>query len=146
MLSLFFLFTTRFISDMEEEYFPTISMNTASNRGEPSSSLTSTSTVILKKNNLVPGNSEDCPEIKDEPISEPPSPCIPCQSSCDMVDDKSTITMVPAQSLHYVNGLLPHTSDSEEEDEDCDMVYQYGAILYDTHLSRDKVTLKSTFL
>ncbi|XP_032677853.1 cyclic AMP response element-binding protein A isoform X3 [Odontomachus brunneus] len=106
-------------ADMEEEYFSTISMNTASNRGEPSSSLTSssTSTVILKKNNLEPGDSENCPEIKDEPISEPSSPC---QPSCDIVDDKSTITMVPAQSLHYANGLVSQTSDSEEEDEECD--------------------------
>ncbi|XP_032677851.1 cyclic AMP response element-binding protein A isoform X1 [Odontomachus brunneus] len=107
------------VDDMEEEYFSTISMNTASNRGEPSSSLTSssTSTVILKKNNLEPGDSENCPEIKDEPISEPSSPC---QPSCDIVDDKSTITMVPAQSLHYANGLVSQTSDSEEEDEECD--------------------------
>ncbi|XP_014469401.1 PREDICTED: cyclic AMP response element-binding protein A isoform X2 [Dinoponera quadriceps] len=107
--------------DEMEDYFPTISMSTASGRGEASSSLTSssTSTVILKRNGLVPEDNEVCSEIKDEPISEPPSPCAPCQSSCDMVDDKSTITMVPPQSLHYANTRLPrHSSDSEEEDED----------------------------
>ncbi|XP_011145811.1 cyclic AMP response element-binding protein A isoform X2 [Harpegnathos saltator] len=106
--------------EMEEEYYPTISMNTTSNRGEPSSSLTSssTSTSILTKSSLVPEDNENCPEIKDEPISEPSSPCAPCQPSCDTIDDKSTITMVSPQSLHP-NTRLPHTSDSEEEDEEC---------------------------
>lgn len=107
---------------MEDEYFSTISINTASNRCESSSSA---STVILKRDDLVPEDNEDLPTIKDEPLSEPPSPCIPYQSSCDIVDDKNKIIM-PIQSLQFTN--TQQTSDSEEEDEECDMVYQYRAI------------------
>lgn len=110
------------VSDMEEECFPTISIS-ASSRVESSSSLSSsTSTVILKRNNLVPEDNE-CLEIKGEPISAPASPCVPCQSSCDMVDDKSTITIVSPQSLHFAKSQLSHISDSEEDDEE-DKYYQ----------------------
>lgn len=140
---LFFLFTIYFISEMEDDYFSvTIPVSTVSNRGELSSS-SLTSSVTLKSSSLVPEDSEDCPEIKDEPISEPPSPCTPCQLSCDIVDDKSTIKMVPSQSLHYANARLPHTSDSEEENEECSMVYHYEAILRNTNFLRDKIMLKS---
>ncbi|XP_026824527.1 cyclic AMP response element-binding protein A isoform X1 [Ooceraea biroi] len=106
-----------FISDMEAECFPTISMNSTSSRAESSSSpltSSSTSTVILKRDNLVPEDNE-YPEIKGEPISAPASPC---QSSCNMVDDKSTITMVSPQSLQFPKTQLSHTSDSEEDDEE----------------------------
>jgi len=106
------------ISDMEAECFPTISMSSASNRVERSSSpltsSSSTSTVILKRDNLVPEDNE-YPEIKGEPISAPASPC---QSSCNMVDDKSTITMMSPKSLQFPKSQLSHTSDSEEDDEE----------------------------
>ncbi|KAL6265613.1 hypothetical protein P5V15_002407 [Pogonomyrmex californicus] len=109
------------IDDMEEECFPAISISSTSNRIESSSSspltASSTSCVILKRDNLVPEDNE-CPEIKGEPISAPASPCAPCQPSCDMVDDKSTITMVSTQSLHFAKTQLSHTSDSEEDDEE----------------------------
>ncbi|XP_011067710.1 PREDICTED: cyclic AMP response element-binding protein A isoform X2 [Acromyrmex echinatior] len=111
------------IDDMEEECFPTISISNTSNRVESSSSSTSpltspsTSNIILKRNNLVPEDNE-CPEIKGEPISAPASPCAPCQPNCDMMDDKSTITMVSPQSLHFAKTHLSHTSDSEEDDEE----------------------------
>jgi len=103
---------------MEAECFPAISMSSASNRVERSSSpltsSSSTSTVILKRDNLVPEDNE-YPEIKGEPISAPASPC---QSSCNMVDDKSTITMVSPKSLQFPKSQLSHTSDSEEDDEE----------------------------
>ncbi|KAH0955562.1 hypothetical protein HN011_011621 [Eciton burchellii] len=106
------------IDDMEAECFPTISMSSASNRVERSSSpltsSSSTSTVILKRDNLVPEDNE-YPEIKGEPISAPASPC---QSSCNMVDDKSTITMMSPKSLQFPKSQLSHTSDSEEDDEE----------------------------
>jgi len=104
---------------MEEECFPAISISNTSNRVESSSSLTSSSTsnVILKRNDLVPEDNK-CPEIKGEPISAPASPCAPCQPNCDMVDDKSTITLVSPQSLHFAKTHFSHTSDSEEDDEE----------------------------
>ncbi|XP_018369225.1 PREDICTED: cyclic AMP response element-binding protein A-like [Trachymyrmex cornetzi] len=115
------------IDDMEEECFPAISISNTSNRVESSSSsssssssLTSSSTsnIILKRNDLVPEDNE-CPEIKGEPISAPASPCCaPCQPNCDMMDDKSTITIVSPQSLHFAKTHLSHTSDSEEDDEE----------------------------
>lgn len=130
-----FLFTARFISDMEEECFPTISMNAASNRSESSSSSpptsSSTTTVILKKNNLVPKNN-DCPKIKGEPISAPASPCTPCPTSCDMVDDKSAITMVPPPCLHFAKTQVENMSDSEEDDEGFYQVAQSELILRNT--------------
>lgn len=112
------------ISDMEDECFPAISISNASSRVESSSSSSSssTSTVILKRNNVVPEDNE-CPEIKGEPISAPASPCAPCQPSCDMVDDKSTITIVSPQSLHFAKTQLSHMSDSEEDDEEYYQVY-----------------------
>ncbi|XP_054009296.1 cyclic AMP response element-binding protein A-like [Hylaeus anthracinus] len=110
------------IDDMEEECFPAISMNTASGRGELSSSSSSslspssTSTVILKTpNDLVPEDVE-CAEIKGEPLSAPSSPSASCQTT--IVDDKSTITMVFPQSLHFSKNHLSQTSDSEEDDEE----------------------------
>ncbi|CAL7938808.1 unnamed protein product [Xylocopa violacea] len=106
------------IDDMEEECFPVISMNTASGRDELSSSSTtsSTSTIILRRsNNLVPEEVK-CVEIKGEPLSAPSSPSESCQTT--IVDDKSTITMVFPQSLHFSNNHLSQTSDSEEDDEE----------------------------
>ncbi|OAD57349.1 Cyclic AMP response element-binding protein A [Eufriesea mexicana] len=103
---------------MEEECFPAISMNTASGRDEmPSSSSTSsTSAIILKRrNNIVPEDVE-CAEIKGEPLSAPSSPSESCQTT--MVDDKSTITMVFPQSLHFSKNHMSQTSDSEEDDEE----------------------------
>ncbi|XP_020279524.1 cyclic AMP response element-binding protein A isoform X2 [Pseudomyrmex gracilis] len=102
------------------EYFPAISIsNASSSRVEPcqSSSLTSssTSTVFLKRDKLVPEDNE-CLKIKDEPISAPTSPCASCQPICD---DKSTITMLSPQSLHFTTKTqLSPMSDSEEEDEE----------------------------
>lgn len=110
------------ISDMEEECFPAISISATSRVESSSSPSSSTSTVILKRNNLVPEDNE-CPEIKGEPISAPASPCAPCQPSCDMVDDKSTITIVSPQSLHFAKSQLSHISDSEEDDEEYYQVY-----------------------
>ncbi|XP_011700277.1 PREDICTED: cyclic AMP response element-binding protein A [Wasmannia auropunctata] len=109
------------MDDMEEECFPAISISNTSNRVESSSSpsltSSSTSSIILKRD-LVPEDNE-CPGIKGEPISAPASPCAPCQPNCDMVDDKSTITMVSPQSLHFATKThLSHTSDSEEDDEE----------------------------
>ncbi|XP_071554320.1 cyclic AMP response element-binding protein A [Temnothorax nylanderi] len=109
------------MDDMEEECFPAISISSTSNRVESSSSSpltsSSTSSAILKRNNLVPEDNE-YPEIKDEPISAPASPCAPCQPNCDMVDDTSAITMVSPQSLHFPKTHPSHTSDSEEDDEE----------------------------
>ncbi|KZC07964.1 Cyclic AMP response element-binding protein A [Dufourea novaeangliae] len=110
------------IDDMEEECFPVISMSTTSGRDElPSSSssamtASSTSTIILKRtNNLVPEDAE-CAEIKGEPLSAPSSPSESCHTT--MVDDKSTITMVFPQTLHFSKNHLSQTSDSEEDDEE----------------------------
>lgn len=115
-------YSTDVISDMEEECFPAISISASSRVESSSSPSSSTSTVILKRNNLVPEDNE-CPEIKGEPISAPASPCAPCQPSCDMVDDKSTITIVSPQSLHFAKSQLSHISDSEEDDEEYYQVY-----------------------
>ncbi|GAB1859852.1 Cyclic amp response element-binding protein a-like protein [Camponotus japonicus] len=120
----------RRIDDMEEECFPAISISASSRVESSSSPSSSTSTVILKKNNLVPEDNE-CPEIKGEPISAPASPCAPCQPSCDMVDDKSTITIVSPQSLHFAKSQLSHISDSEEDDEEYYQnmeIEEYGVI------------------
>lgn len=120
----------RRIDDMEEECFPAISISASSRVESSSSPSSSTSTVILKRNNLVPEDNE-CPEIKGEPISAPASPCAPCQPSCDMVDDKSTITIVSPQSLHFAKSQLPHISDSEEDDEEYYQnmeIEEYGVI------------------
>lgn len=122
----------RRIDDMEDECFPAISISNASSRVESSSSSSSssTSTVILKRNNVVPEDNE-CPEIKGEPISAPASPCAPCQPNCDMVDDKSTITIVSPQSLHFAKTQLSHMSDSEEDDEEYYQsmeIEEYGVI------------------
>lgn len=123
---------------MEEECFPAISISSTSNRIEPSSSSpltsSSTSSIILKRNNLVPEDNE-YPEIKGEPISAPASPCAPCQPNCDM-DDKSTITMVSPQSLHFAKTHLSHMSDSEEDDEEYYQVSQLKSILRHTDRSR----------
>lgn len=121
----------RRIDDMEDECFPAISIS-ASNRVESSSSPTSssTSTVILKRNKLVPEDNE-CPEIKGEPISAPASPCAPRQPNCDVVDDKSTITIVSPQSLHFAKTQLSHMSDSDEDDEEYYQnmeIEEYGVI------------------
>lgn len=99
---------------MEEECFPAISMNTIT--GHHAVSTSSSTTVILKRDSLVP--EDDCPEIKDEPISMPASPCVSSQSSCNIIDDKSTITMVSPQSLHFAKAQFSHTSDSEEDEEE----------------------------
>jgi hypothetical protein len=124
---------------MEEECFPAISISSTSNRVEssPSSSLTSSSTssVILKRNNTVPEDNE-CPEIKDEPISAPASPSAPCQPNCDIVDDKSTITLLSPQSLHFTKTRRTHTSDSEEDDEECYQVSRLKSILCHINCSR----------
>ncbi|XP_011256311.1 cyclic AMP response element-binding protein A [Camponotus floridanus] len=120
----------RRIDDMEEECFPAISISASSRVESSSSPSSSTSTVILKRNNLVPEDNE-CPEIKGEPISAPASPCAPCQPGCDMVDDKSTITIVSPQSLHFAKSQLPHISDSEEDDEEYYQnmeIEEYGVI------------------
>lgn len=127
------------VSDMEDECFPAISINSTSNRGESSSSSpltsSSTSSVILKRNNLVPEDNE-YPEIKGEPISAPASPCAPCQPNCDMVDDTSAITMVSPESLHFPKTHLSHTSDSEEDDEEYYQVSQLESILRQADRSR----------
>ncbi|CAD1481230.1 unnamed protein product, partial [Heterotrigona itama] len=105
-------------TDMEAECFPTISMNHASDSDElpSSSSASTTSTIILKgRNNLVPEDVE-CIEIKDEPISAPSSPSEPCRSA--MANDKTAITMVFPQSLHFPKNHVSQTSDSEEDDEE----------------------------
>lgn len=120
----------RRIDDMEEECFPAISISASSRVESSSSPSSSTSTVILKRNNLVPEDNE-CPEIKGEPISAPASPCVPCQPSCDMVDDKSTITIVSSQTLHFAKSQLSHMSDSEEDDEEYYQnmeIEEYGVI------------------
>ena len=106
------------IDDMEEECFPAISLNTASGRDElsSSSSSSSTSAIILKRSNdLVPEDVE-CAEIKGEPLSAPSSPSESCQTA--IVDDKTTITMVFPQTLHFSKNHLSQTSDSEEDDEE----------------------------
>ncbi|KAF3419801.1 hypothetical protein E2986_08211 [Frieseomelitta varia] len=106
------------IDDMEAECFPAISMNHASDSDElpSSSSASTTSTIILKgRNNLVPEDVE-CIEIKDEPISAPSSPSESCRSA--MADDKSPITMVFSQNLHFSKNHVSQTSDSEEDDEE----------------------------
>lgn len=106
------------IDDMEAECFPAISMNHASDSDElpSSSSASTTSTIILKgRNNLVPEDVE-CIEIKDEPISAPSSPSESCRSA--MADDKSAITMVFSQNLHFSKNHVSQTSDSEEDDEE----------------------------
>jgi len=125
---------------MEEECFPAISISNTSNRIESSSSsssspLTSSSTsnIILKRNNLVPEDNE-CPEIKGEPISAPASPCAPCQPNCDMMDDKSTITIVSSQNLHFAKTHISHTSDSEEDDEEYYQVSQLKSILRNMYI------------
>ena len=103
---------------MEAECFPAISMNHASDSDElpSSSSASTTSTIILKgRNNLVPEDVE-CIEIKDEPISAPSSPSESCRSA--MADDKSAITMVFSQNLHFPKNHVSQTSDSEEDDEE----------------------------
>ena len=106
------------IDDMEEECFPAISLNTASGRDElsSSSSSSSTSAIILKRSNdLVPEDVE-CAVIKGEPLSAPSSPSESCQTA--IVDDKTTITMVFPQTLHFSKNHLSQTSDSEEDDEE----------------------------
>lgn len=106
------------IDDMEEECFPAISLNTASGRDElsSSSSSSSTSAIILKRSNdLVPEDVE-CAEIKGEPLSAPSSPSESCQTA--IIDDKTTITMVFPQTLHFSKNHLSQTSDSEEDDEE----------------------------
>ncbi|XP_076249162.1 cyclic-AMP response element binding protein A isoform X2 [Calliopsis andreniformis] len=123
------------IDDMEEECFPAISLNTASGRGElpPSLSSSSTSTIILKRNNdLVPEDVE-CTEIKGEPLSAPSSPSESCQTT--IVDDKSTITMMFPQSLHFSKNHLSQTSDSEEDDEE---YYQGMEVEYNEAASDEK--------
>lgn len=115
------------ISDMEEECFPAISLNTASGRDElsSSSSSSSTSAIILKRSNdLVPEDVE-CAEIKGEPLSAPTSPSESCQTA--IVDDKTTITMVFPQTLHFSKNHLSQTSDSEEDDEE---YYQVAYCLF----------------
>ncbi|XP_078053650.1 cyclic-AMP response element binding protein A isoform X4 [Augochlora pura] len=113
------------MDDMEEECFPVISMNASTGRSELSSSsstttttlpASSTSTIILKRtSNLVPEDVE-CVEIKGEPLSAPNSPSESCHTT--IVDDKSTITMVFPQSLHFPKNHMSQTSDSEEDDEE----------------------------
>ncbi|KOX71103.1 Cyclic AMP-responsive element-binding protein 3-like protein 1 [Melipona quadrifasciata] len=106
------------IDDMEAECFPAISMNHTSDSDElpSSSSASTTSTIILKgRNNLVPED-VDCIEIKDEPLSAPSSPSESCRSA--MADDKSAITMVFSQNLHFSKNHVSQTSDSEEDDEE----------------------------
>ncbi|XP_003703464.1 cyclic-AMP response element binding protein A [Megachile rotundata] len=106
------------IDDMEEECFPAISMNTASGHDQLSSSTSSspTSTIILKRNNSLVPEEMECTEIKGEPLSAPNSPSESCHATIG--DDKSTITMVFPQNLHFSKSHLAQTSDSEEDDEE----------------------------
>nr|KAF7429282.1 hypothetical protein H0235_005680 [Vespula pensylvanica] len=106
--------------DMEDECFLAISMNASRNEDQSLPlplQTTYTSTVILKKPNVVPEDN-DYSEIKGEPLSAPGSPYTPCSSSSTTIDDKSTITMVSPQNLHFSRNQLAPTSDSEEDDED----------------------------
>ncbi|XP_067209325.1 cyclic AMP response element-binding protein A isoform X2 [Linepithema humile] len=106
--------------DMEEECFPAISINSTSSHIESTSSplaSSTTLTVVLKRDNVVSQEDNECPEIKGEPISAPASPCAPCQSSCDMVDDKSTITILSPHTINHAKTQISHISDSEQEDE-----------------------------
>lgn len=110
--------------DMEDECFLAISMNSTRNEDQEDRRIelplqnSYTSTVILKKPNEAVPEDNDYSEIKGEPLSAPGSPCASCPSSSTTIDDKSTITMVSPQNLHFSRNQLSHTSDSEEDDED----------------------------
>lgn len=117
----------------EDEYFPAISMSSASCRGETSSNH---STIILKSTDLsVP---EDPIDIKDEPFSEPHSPSGLsssefCKKSCGFIQqEKTTITMVSPQSLHMPRDSIFQTSDSEEdEEEDSKEVSSFENVIFE---------------
>lgn len=66
-----------------------------------------------------------------------------------MVDDKSTITIVSPQSLHFAKTQLSHMSDSEEDDEEYYQVYLYiKSISYVTRTcdSKDKIYSSVKFI
>ncbi|KAJ8675965.1 hypothetical protein QAD02_011751 [Eretmocerus hayati] len=126
------------ITDMEEECFPAISMTTASGRdssrdspephfscGTPSdcgSDLVSNGT--LHRHELVDPDedeSEDCPMIKGEPLSEPGSPCN--SEHAILIDDKGTMAISP-HSLH-ITRFTSQTSDDSEDDDDVDMQREF---------------------
>lgn len=119
---------------MEEECYPAISMDTASGRGGSSPTPAQSSScpdgltlVPTRLQSLPEGN--DGVEIKGEPLSAPNSPgenAAPCQ----LVDDKTTITMVAPHRLHFTRNHLaqPTASDSEEDDEE-----YYQVTLFNYH-------------
>lgn len=122
------------VTDMEEECFPAIPINSTSNHIESTSSplaSSTTLTVVLKRDNVVSQEDNECPEIKGEPISAPASPCVPCQPSCDMVDDKSTITILSPHTINHAKTQISHiASDSEQDDESYYQVFRLGSISY----------------
>ncbi|XP_012279781.1 cyclic AMP response element-binding protein A [Orussus abietinus] len=107
------------IDDMEEECFPAISLNTASGRGaaspSPCPASSSGGLTLTQRDSL--SYEDTCREIKGEPESQPGSPRVP-SPSCTLVDDKTTITMVAPNSLHFTRNHLSHPSESEEDDDE----------------------------
>ena len=118
---------------MEEECFPAISMNTASSRESTSSPLPSPSVNIESTRLTLIDEDGNCTKIKGEPISEPSSPCEPC----NLIDDKRTITMVAPHRLHFTRNSLSQTSESDDDEDD--EIYQVKSILeniYIVHIYR----------
>ncbi|XP_033216870.1 cyclic AMP response element-binding protein A-like [Belonocnema kinseyi] len=99
---------------MEEECFPAISMNTASNRESTSRALPSPNRNIESARLTLIDEDGHCTEIKGEPISEPGSPCEPST----LIDDKSTIKMVAPHRLHFTRSSISHTSESDDDEDD----------------------------
>ncbi|XP_011501931.1 PREDICTED: cyclic AMP response element-binding protein A isoform X2 [Ceratosolen solmsi marchali] len=107
------------VTDMEEECFPAISMNTASGRDSSRSSPEPFSSVsngieLTRPRHLCDNISNQCTIIKGEPLS---APCSPCTSDATiLLEDKSTVAISP-HNLH-LTGFSSQTSDSEDDDED----------------------------
>ncbi|OXU21230.1 hypothetical protein TSAR_003660 [Trichomalopsis sarcophagae] len=109
------------VTDMEEECYPAISMNTASgrdsSRSSPVSFVTASDSVEMTRPDasVDENEAESCTKIKGEPLS---APCSPCASNPTILieDNKSTMAISP-HSLH-LTGFASQTSDSEDEDEE----------------------------
>ena len=102
------------VVDMEEECFPAISMNRASNRDSTSPKLSIPSYNIKTSKLTLIDEDGHCTEIKGEPISEPSSPC----DRSNSIEDKTTITMVAPHRLHCMRNSVSQTSESDDDDDE----------------------------
>ncbi|XP_058798699.1 cyclic AMP response element-binding protein A [Phymastichus coffea] len=124
------------VTDMEEECFPAISMNTASGRDSlrstPEPFHTTECNVRQQEERETADAAGDeetneattvvnCSAVKGEPLS---APCSPCASDPAMLlEEKNTVAISP-HSIHLAAFANSQSSDSEEDEEEMPMEFK----------------------